>query len=97
MNLAQDIIRSGGPVSSGSSPKVALVRMRHGHAAEVLANRHLVSSTYLDHRQDGGHPRTARSLPKCSQFFRLRKSFHKRRNWIHIGSEEAQAARAAIV
>jgi len=46
------VSRSGGPVSYGSSPKVALVRVRHGRAAEVLANRYLVSSTCLDHRQD---------------------------------------------
>ena len=31
------VSRSGGPVSSGSSPKAALVRMRHGYAAEVRA------------------------------------------------------------
>jgi len=43
------VSRSGGPVSSGGSPKVALVRMRRGHAAEVQVNRYLVPSTCLDH------------------------------------------------
>jgi hypothetical protein len=45
--------------------KVALVRMRQGHAAEVLANRYLVSSTCLERRQDGGHP--ADRLARCQR------------------------------
>ena len=36
-------------------------------------------------------------LPMWIQFLRLWKSFHKRKNWIHLGSEKAGHRIAAII
>jgi hypothetical protein len=91
------VSRPGGRVSSGSSPKSRArsraPRVRCGGTAESVSG---VVEMFRP-PADGGHRWKDRSLPTCSQFFRLYKSFHKKRNWIHIGIEEAGPRVAAIV
>jgi hypothetical protein len=39
----------------------------------------------------------ASSLPKNNQFFRLCRSLHKRKNWLHVGSDRGGPTAAVLM